>query len=913
MKVRALNTDKSVAWGRLEGAGVDAAYVDLRRHMANRARPLPFSLRIVLENLLRRAAASPQSLAQAMAVRDWHGGGPLDAALEVSRVIMPDSSGLPALMDLAAARDVLRDGGGDPSLVEPRVPVDLIIDHSLIVDAAGSPWAAQFNVEREFERNAERYAFFKWAEQAFRAVRVAPPGKGIIHQIHLERIARLVMLYQGEGDVPVAGPEFVLGCDSHTPMINGLGLLAWGVGGIDAEAAMLGEPYVVRIPAVVGVRLTNCLPAGATATDLVLTVTERLRAHGVVGAFVEFFGPGAARLAVPDRATIANMAPEYGATIGYFPIDDRTIDYLRRSGRSEAHVTFVERYARSAGLFAESGQEEPVFDAVVDLDLSTVGASVAGPRRPHERQSLNAVKERFRDALTVSGGDGGFDVPADAVSQTAALSISGRNRRLGHGALVIAAITSCTNTSNPGVMLAAGLLARNAIARGLSVPPGVKTSMAPGSRLVADYLDKADLLTSLETLGFHIVGFGCTTCSGKSGDIDPTVEQAIREEGLVGVAVLSGNRNFEGRIHPSARAAYLASPPLVVAYALAGRIDIDFDRDPLGSDNAGRAVYLADLWPDPDELEILIRTSQNPDQFDRSYAGLFEGSPEWHKLQAPDGPYFPWRETSEYIKRPPFFDIGRVGAPDMIAGARAIARFGDALTTDHITPSGAVAPDSVAGRYLIEKNVRPKDFNAVTQRRGNHAFMARVTFGNPRLRNLLIDGVEGGLTRLEEGGDPVSIYEAARSYRCSHTPLLVIAGKDYGMGSSRDWAAKGPKLLGVQAVLAVSFERIHRANLIGVGIVPLTFEDGVSAEVLGLTGFERFDFVGLFEGIRDGAAVDAVAYCCREKSPRHFRVRVDARNESEKSLLLEGGMFAKVMRRLMSGEATRCSPNGATG
>jgi len=884
--------------GRPEHGAPGTRIVDLPALGKERIARLPKSLLVVLENMTRQALAGEPVGAAIDALLAFDATSrDLVVPLRVSRVLLPDSSGLPALMDLAAARDALAARGEDPEKVEPRVPVTLVVDHSLIVDVAGRPDAVARNIELEYVRNRERYAFFKWAQQAFKSLRLVPPGAGIIHQVHLEKLARVVDLHEVPGVGPVAAPEFVLGCDSHTPMVNGLGLLAWGVGGIDGEAAALGQPYVVRIPRVVGVRLTGALPAGSTTTDLVLTVTQRLRQADVVGAFVEFFGPGVAALSVPDRATLANMAPEYGATVGYFPIDARTIDYLAQSGRSAEQIALVEDYAKAAGLFVEDPAWEPTVSEVIDIDLSTIVPSVAGPKRPQDRVALPDVKTSFTQALTQPTEERGFGLSPDALDARAEVTLDGETATLTHGSITIAAITSCTNTSNPSVMIAAGLLARNAAEKGLVPPPFVKTSLAPGSRLVKDYLGDAGLLTPLETLGFHIVGYGCTTCSGKSGPVDPAIAQAVADEGLVAAAVLSGNRNFEGRIHKTARAAYLASPPLVVAYALAGRVTIDFEAEPLGTDRDGAPVYLRDIWPGRDEIDRLVRTSQRPERFRESYETLFDGSELWHDLETATGPRFDWDPASTYIKRPPFFDLDGGPLPDAIDGARALVKVGDSLTTDHVTPSGEILPDSLAGQYLIDQGVAPKDFNAVTQRRGNHEFMARITFANQRMKNALAPGTEGGFTRLSAEAEPVPIYEAACRLSEDGTPALVLAGRDYGMGSSRDWAAKGPRLLGVRVVLARSFERIHRANLIGMGIVPLVFADGEDADSLGLTGFESYRFEGLHAALSDDAPV-AVTATRDDGTTLRFAARLDVAGAQERALLGAGGIFETLLAQL---------------
>ncbi|WP_417599594.1 aconitate hydratase AcnA [Pararhodobacter oceanensis] len=876
--------------------------VDLPALLAGRRAPLPASLKIVLENIIRQAhVAGSMSGTAAEAVEalsDWTAdSNEVIAPLRVSRVMLPDSSGLPVLMDLAAARDVVVRAGGDPTTVEPAIPVALVIDHSLIVDFAGHPNARHRNVAEEYRRNRERYEFFKWAQGAFQRLEVVPPGAGIIHQVHLEKIARVVEQVALPDGRRITGPEFVLGCDSHTAMVNGLGLLAWGVGGIDGEAAALGRPYSVRIPRVVGVRLSGELPAGTTTTDLVLTVTETLRRTDVVGAFVEFFGAGVDSLSVPERATLANMAPEYGATVGFFAIDQQVVNYLSESGRDPAHVQLVEYYAKAAGLFVDHNAPGPEaeYSQIVEIDLASIVPSVSGPKRPQDRVALSEIKPAFRATLTQPVAQGGFGLSSAELEKN--LSVGGFAQPIEHGIIPIAAITSCTNTSNPSVMIGAGLLARNAVARGLSVPDWVKTSMAPGSRLVEDYLNDAGLMDPLEQLGFHIVGFGCTTCSGKSGPIDTGLASAIEANDVVAAAVLSGNRNFEGRIHKSCRAAYLMSPPLVVAFALAGRVDIDFESDPIGADGDGRNVYLRDLWPDPAELALLVAQSQSPERFRASYANLFDAPELWQSLDAPKGPVFKWDGGSTYICRPPFFDLKPYPVEDCIEGARVLVKAGDSLTTDFITPSGEILEGSQAGQYLMAAGVAPVDFNAVTQRRGNHEFMARSTFANQRMKNRLVDGIEGGFTRQSRDGSPLTIYDAAESYRQNDVPVIVLAGRDYGMGSSRDWAAKGPRLLNVRLILAESFERIHRGNLIGMGIMPLVFCEGQSCGSLGLTGFEAFRFEGLLDAVRLGAPVSVSAMCDDGKTIR-FTAHVDIASDHERQLLQEGGIFASMLQNL---------------
>lgn len=880
----------------LDDAGKgDVLVVDIPSLLAARSAPLPRVLRAVLENVAAQVASGKEMAAHVAALAGWHPNAPeLAVPLAASRVMLPDSSGLPALMDLAAARDVLVQAGQSPGRVEPAVPVTLVVDHSLIVDVAGHPNAKDRNIAEECRRNGERYAFFKWAQQAFAGLRVVPPGAGIIHQVHLESIAQVVAPVTREGLPDILTTEFVLGCDSHTTMVGGIGMLAWGVGGIDGEAAALGLPYEVRIPRVVGVNLTGALGPGATTTDLVLTITQRLREVGVVGAFVEFCGLGTRNLTVPDRATIANMAPEYGATCGYFPIDAQTLDYLRSSGRDPAQVARIEAYARRTGLWAGEDDAPAEYSELVEIDLAGIVPSVAGPKRPQDRVALDHVPQAFRDALTAPVGPQGFGLDCDKVQREVPVMVEGQPVTLRHGSLTIAAITSCTNTSNPSVMLAAGLLARNAVERGLRVPPGIKTSLAPGSRLVEDYLADAGLLPPLEALGFHIVGFGCTTCSGKSGPIAPGLAEAIAANDLVCAAILSGNRNFEGRIHKSARAAYLASPPLVVAYALAGRIDIDFATEPLGSDATGRPVMLADIWPDNVETEALVRESQKPERFRKSYATLYDGAQHWQELDSVTGPVFVWDPKSTYIQRPPFFELSAQPVPDRLDAARALVVAGDSLTTDFITPSGEILPDTQAGRYLLDRGVAPANFNAVTQRRGNHEFMARITFANQRMKNQLAGGQEGGVTRLTPEGPITTVFDAAQTLQQEGFPAIVLAGRDYGMGSSRDWAAKGPKLLGIRAILAESFERIHRSNLVGMGILPMVFAPGQGVGPLGLSGFERFDFSGLLAALEEGTPIPVCA-TASDGTITRFQVRLDIASTHERELLRAGGIFASIV------------------
>ncbi|MCS6816124.1 MAG: aconitate hydratase AcnA [Blastocatellia bacterium] len=825
---------------------------------------LPFSLKVLVENLLRFEDGRTVTPEDVVAVcRSVTGGRQeREIAFRPARVLMQDFTGVPALVDLAAMRDWMRQQGSDPRRINPLTPVDLVVDHSIQVDQSGTPTAFAENVAREFERNHERYRFLKWGQQAFANFRVVPPGMGIVHQVNLEYLARVVFLEEG-----LAYPDTLVGTDSHTTMINGIGVLGWGVGGIEAEAAMLGQPIAMLIPEVVGFKLTGELPPGATATDLVLTVTEMLRRKGVVGKFVEFYGPGLRSLSAADRATIANMAPEYGATVGFFPVDEETLRYLRFTGREDDLVALVEAYTKEQGLFRSEETPDPIFSDTIELDLSTVEPSVAGPRRPQDRVPLKDSRRAFRRALVgmVNGEVQKFGaeqlaqwVEGEAVESApiplrkrVSVRVNDHEAELGHGSVVIAAITSCTNTSNPTVMIAAGLLAKKAVERGLRAKPWVKTSLAPGSRVVIEYLREAGLLRYLEALRFHLVGYGCTTCIGNSGPLPEPIARAIQEERLVAVAVLSGNRNFEGRVHPLVRANYLASPPLVVAYALAGTMDVDLLAEPLGTDPEGRPVYLKDIWPTPEEIQATMGAAIRREMFRRTYADVFRGEERWNALSAPTGELFAWDEASTYIRRPPFFEEMPIEASPLedIRGARALLVLGDSVTTDHISPAGSIPVQSPAGQYLIACGVAPSDFNSYGARRGNHEVMIRGTFANIRLRNLLVPDVEGGWTVHFPDGERVTIFEAAERYRAEHVPLLVIAGKEYGSGSSRDWAAKGPRLLGVRAVLAESFERIHRSNLIGMGILPLQFREGENRETLGLTGREIYDIAGLAEGL----------------------------------------------------------------
>ncbi len=888
---------------------------------------LPFSLRILLENLLRFEDGQSVKRDDIEALAGWKPGRGSDREIAFSpaRVVLQDFTGVPAVVDLAVMRDAMADLGGDPAKIDPLVPAELVIDHSVQVDSFGRPLSFQINLEREFERNLERYKFLRWGQSAFDDLRVVPPGTGIVHQVNLEYLARVVF-ESTENGTKWAFPDTLVGTDSHTTMINGLGVLGWGVGGIEAEAAMLGQPISLLIPEFVGFRLKGSLPEGATATDLVLTITEMLRGRGVVGKFVEFYGPGVASLSLADRATIGNMSPEYGATCAIFPIDRETLEYLRFTAREESRVKLVEAYARAQGLFHTPESPEPEYSDTLELDLSTVEPSIAGPKRPQDRIPLRQAREAFEEALRnmVEGleykrssaenarrwEDEGGDASGVAVAAPAPPKVRVRLAAeenggetsefdLEHGAVVIAAITSCTNTSNPSVMLGAGLLARKAVEKGLKRRPWVKTSLAPGSKVVTEYLEAAGLTGDLNELGFNLVGYGCTTCIGNSGPLPEAISEAIHENSLVACAVLSGNRNFEGRINPDVRANYLASPPLVVAYALAGRMDIDLFKEPLGVGKDGQDVFLRDIWPSQKEIQDAVRSAVRREMFAEKYQDVYTGDDRWRELPNPEGDRYQWEPESTYIQKPPFFEgIGPEPEPlTDIKGMRALALLGDSVTTDHISPAGSIPVDSPAGRYLIENGVEPRDFNSFGSRRGNHEVMMRGTFGNIRLRNLLVPGVEGGYTRHPSSEEPMFIFDAAMRYQSEEIPLIVIAGKEYGSGSSRDWAAKGTRLLGVRVVLAESYERIHRSNLIGMGVLPLQFESGESPSSLDLTGEEAFDVIGLDEGVRPAGSV-VVRARPGGGSAKEFAalVRIDTPKEVE--YFRHGGILHYVLRTL---------------
>ncbi len=904
-------------------------------------RDLPVTVRILLENLLRHAGGGIVGRNDVETLAAWRPGAVAEAEIPFmpSRVIMQDLTGVPAVVDLAVMRDAMADLGGDPSRVNPLVPADLVIDHSVQIDRFGTGDAFAFNVEREYERNGERYQLLRWAQTAFRDLRIVPPGTGIVHQVNLEFLAPVVDERDG-----VAFPDTLVGTDSHTTMINALGVLGYGVGGIEAEAVLLGQPLYQPMPHVVGVRLTGALPQGSTATDLVLVVTELLRGHGVVGAFVEFAGDGLAGLSLADRATISNMSPEFGATATLFPIDDETLSYLRLTGRTPERVDLVERYAKEQGLWREPG-DGPAFDELLTLDLGSVEPSVAGPRRPQDRVPLQALRDNFRsifpDGLEGAGAppaeaDTGdtvheasaesfpaSDSPAFASSESGAapappapavaapsradhreyraidVTVGDATVKISSGSVAIAAITSCTNTSNPTVMIGAGLLARNAVARGLRVPPTVKTSLAPGSRAVTGYLEAAGLMDPLEQLGFALAGYGCTTCIGNSGPLDAPVAEAVEANDLVVAAVLSGNRNFEGRIHPLARASYLASPPLVVAFALAGRVDIDLTTDPLGTGSDGRPVHLADIWPSSDEIRSVIGSSIDPALFRRTYAVVFEGDDRWRALPIPAGDRYAWDPASTYVAKPPFFEDAAAGEREVgdITGARVLVMLGDSVTTDHISPAGSIAPWSPAGQWLQQHGVGPLEFNSYGARRGHHEVMMRGTFGNIRLRNRLVEGKEGPYTVHLPSGEETFIYDAAMRYKAEGVPQVVLAGREYGSGSSRDWAAKGPMLLGVKAVLAESYERIHRSNLVGMGVLPVQYKPGDSASSLGLSGRESYDIVGLSDGLSPRQSVLVIA-TREDGSATKFEATARLDGPIEVDYYRGGGILPAVLRRL---------------
>ena len=863
------------------------------------AKTLPYSLKILLENLLRTEDGANVTASHIKSIIEWDPKAEPDTEIQFTpaRVIMQDFTGVPCVVDLATMREAMVDLGGDPKKINPLAPAELVIDHSVVIDVAGSADAFERNVEYEYQRNAERYQFLRWGQMAFDDFKVVPPGTGIVHQVNIEYLARTVMTREVDG-VMQAYPDSCVGTDSHTTMVNGLGVLGWGVGGIEAEAAMLGQPVSMLIPKVVGFKLTGQIPMGATATDVVLTITQQLRKHGVVGKFVEFYGAGVASVPLANRATIGNMSPEFGSTVAIFPIDSVTLDYLRFTGRSEAEIALVEAYSKAQGLWHDPSIE-PRYSEYLELDLSTVVPSIAGPKRPQDRIELSASKRQFSE-----------DIKAYANVASNPAQVKGKEFAMDHGHVSIASITSCTNTSNPSVMLAAGLLARKAVAKGLKAKPWVKTSLAPGSKVVTDYYDKSGLTKDLDALGFQLVGYGCTTCIGNSGPLDQEISDAVNANDLAVTAVLSGNRNFEGRINPDVKMNYLASPPLVIAYALAGTMDFDFEKDSLGTGSDGSEVYLKDIWPTPAEVQDTIDSSINSGMFTKQYAGVFEGDKRWQSLKTPTGDTFAWDAKSTYVRKPPYFD-GMSMNPDPvtnISGARVLAKLGDSVTTDHISPAGSIKGESPAGKYLTDHGVSRVDFNSYGSRRGNHEVMIRGTFANIRLRNQLLENVEGGYTRdfTTADGAQSFIYDASQNYQAQGTPLVILAGKEYGSGSSRDWAAKGTSLLGVRAVITESFERIHRSNLIGMGVLPLQFPAGSSAESLGLDGTEIFEIQGV-EALNSGITPKTLkvtakpsAHSAAGKADIEFDavLRIDTPGEAD--YFRHGGILQYVLRSLVS-------------
>jgi len=853
---------------------------------------LPFSLKILLENLLRTEDGANITSTQIKALANWNPDSQPDTEIQFTpaRVIMQDFTGVPCIVDLATMREAISQLGGDPTRVNPLAPAELVIDHSVIADKFGTASAFEENVDIEYQRNTERYRFLRWGQTAFDEFKVVPPGTGIVHQVNIEYLARVVMVREVEGSVR-AYPDTVVGTDSHTTMVNGLGVLGWGVGGIEAEAALLGQPVSMLIPRVVGFKLNGNLPMGTTATDLVLTITEMLRKHGVVGKFVEFYGPGVSALPMANRATIGNMSPEYGSTVAIFPIDEETIKYLELTGRSGEQLELVEKYAKAQGIWHDP-TASPRYSEHLELDLANVVPSIAGPKRPQDRVALSDAKSSFAKSLPGYLSEKSAKTPVS-------VSVNEKSGAVANGAVVIASITSCTNTSNPSVMIGAGLLAKKAVEKGLSSKPWVKTTLAPGSKVVTNYYEKSGLTPFLEKLGFNLVGYGCVTCIGNSGPLPIEVSKAVNENDLAVAAVLSGNRNFEGRISPDVKMNYLASPPLVVAYALAGTMDHDFEKDPLGKEASGKDVFLRDIWPSPQEIQAVIDSVISSEMFKKDYASVFKGDHRWTSLDTPTGKTFEWDTKSTYVRKPPYFE-GMPRNPEPvtdISGARVLAKLGDSVTTDHISPAGSIKPDSPAGKYLQEHGVARADFNSYGSRRGNHEVMIRGTFANIRLKNLLLDGVEGGYTRnFISGGEQSTIYDASVAYQAAGVPLVILAGKEYGSGSSRDWAAKGTALLGVRAVIAESFERIHRSNLIGMGVLPLQFQDGESSESLGLRGDETFEITGIIE-LNNGKIPATVKVKAGDKTFT-ARVRIDTPGEAD--YYRHGGIMQYVLRSLLA-------------
>ncbi|MCU1536499.1 MAG: acnA [Humibacillus sp.] len=927
------SVDSFKAKGTLEVGG--QSYEIYRLAQVEGQENLPYSLKVLLENLLRTEDGANITAEHIRALGSWDENAQPDTEIQFTpaRVIMQDFTGVPCIVDLATMREAVATLGGDPARINPLAPAEMVIDHSVIIDVFGRADAFERNVEIEYERNQERYQFLRWGQTAFDDFKVVPPGTGIVHQVNIEHLARTVMVRDG-----VAYPDTCVGTDSHTTMVNGLGVLGWGVGGIEAEAAMLGQPVSMLIPRVVGFKLSGSIPVAATATDVVLTITEMLRKHGVVGKFVEFYGEGVSQVPLANRATIGNMSPEFGSTCAIFPIDDVTLDYLRLTGRSDESVALVEAYAKEQGMWLTAGPDQPEarYSEYLELDLSTVVPSIAGPKRPQDRIELTNAKDAFRKVLptyvaheegdagaassfpasdpspqgAVDGANGG-ERPADTggtsgrpSKKVSVTDSTGREFEIDHGIVSIASITSCTNTSNPSVMMAAGMLAKNAVDKGLSVAPWVKTSMAPGSKVVTGYYEKAGMWPYLEKLGFYLVGYGCTTCIGNSGPLNEEISAAINEADLAVTSVLSGNRNFEGRINPDVKMNYLASPPLVIAYALAGTMDFDFDTEPLGQDTDGNDVFLKDIWPAPADVEATIASSINQQMFTDDYADVFAGDERWQSLQTPEGNTFDWDADSTYVRKPPYFDGMTMETTPVsdITGARVLAKLGDSVTTDHISPAGAIKNDSPAGKYLAEHGIERKDFNSYGSRRGNHEVMIRGTFANIRLKNLLLDGVEGGFTRnFLSGGEQTTIYDASQAYQAAGVPLVILAGKEYGSGSSRDWAAKGTSLLGVRAVIAESYERIHRSNLIGMGVIPLQYPEGQNADSLGLDGTETFSITGI-TALNEGSTPRTVTVVASREGAEDVSfdavVRIDTPGEAD--YYRNGGILQYVLRSLVN-------------
>ena len=866
---------------------------------------LPISIRVVLESLMRNCDGEVVTEEDVCRLAKWQASDPSEAEIPfvVSRIVLQDFTGVPLLVDLAAMRDVVASLGQDPGVIEPLVPVDLVVDHSVQVDKAGSSDAFEENIRLEFERNRERYEFLKWGQQAFETFNVIPPSIGIVHQVNLEYLAKVVFDSSAD-DQQILYPDTLVGTDSHTTMINGLGVVGWGVGGIEAEAGMLGQPVYFQTPEVIGVNLTGALREGVTATDLTLTITEILRAEKVVGKFVEFFGNGAEALSLADRATIANMAPEYGATMGFFPVDDSTIDYLRLTGRTDDHLELVQRYLQAQNLYGMPKDGEIDYSKKLTIDLDSISPCVAGPKKPQDRISIDRLDSSFSALLGQSVPEGGFALSEEDKENSFEFATNGSAETISHGSVLIAAITSCTNTSNPSVMIAAGLVARKAVEKGLSIPPYVKTSLAPGSRVVTEYLEAADLQSSFDQLGFQLVGYGCTTCIGNSGPLDQSIETGIKENALVAASVLSGNRNFEARVHGAIKANFLMSPPLVVAYALAGRVDLDLTKDPIGKDAEGQDVFLQDLWPSQAEIEQCMTETLKPKMFVEKYSNLADANPAWQEVSAPTGKTFSWNGESTYVQSPPFFEkFGtEAGSIFPLAGMKALAILGDSVTTDHISPAGSIPADGPAGQFLQAKGVRPRDFNSFGSRRGNDRIMTRGTFANVRIKNLLADGREGGYTKLSSDEEVLPIHDASLKYAESKTPLIVFGGIDYGMGSSRDWAAKGTSLLGVKAVVAKSFERIHRSNLIGMGVLPLEFKSGEDAQSLALDGTETFDLAGLNNDLEPGMELLlGIERSNGERTEVSLLIRIDTGIEVE--YYRNGGILPYVLRQIIANPA----------